>query len=566
MGKLEVFFKNFSKKEKVILKIALICFSLGVVILVFSFYFSSTSIQPAFGGKLIEGEVGGLDSLNPVLVSCQEPAFDLVELIYNGILKPDGKGGFKCDLCEKIEISPDYKRWKVYLRKNVFWHDGQPFDSEDVIFTIEKILDPKVNSPYYLNWQGVVVKCLDSYTLEFFLKNPYPFFKETLSLLKIIPKHIWENIEVANYYLSSYNLLPVGTGPFIVKNYQKTNEGKVIGFHLERNKHYFENPPYLKEIDFKFYKNFSTALQALYQGKIDSLGNFSPFDFQNNFYNKRKLVLKTPRFFVLFLNSEVNSIFKIEKVRKALFLATDKERIVKELGLSEENFSNVPFFEGMEGFFEEFKKNFFNLEEAKKILKEAGFKDLDHDGFLEKKLSQKDASQEKTIKLKFELAVPESEILFSLANLLKKMYQEIGVKVEIKTLKEKQLADEILQRNFEALVFGQMLSLRPDLFSFWHSSQIFEPGQNISLYEDETIDEILEKIRETTDFKEREKLYYDFQKAFLEKNPGIYLFWYPYFWVVPKKIKNLKIEKINFPFERFFQVHQWYEKTIRKRK
>ena len=567
MKKIKAFFKSFSKKEKIVLKTACISLAIGVIIGLLSFYFSSTSIQPAEGGKFVEGVVGEVSSLNPVIVSPEEPAWDVIELVYSGILKPDNLNKkFVCDLCEKIETSSDLREWKVFLKRNVFWHDGEPFDSEDVLFTIEKILDEKTNSPFYWNWQGVVVKCLDSYTIEFYLKNPYPFFEESLSLLKIIPKHIWSKIKPQNYYLSEYNLLPVGTGPYIVKSYQKTNKGEIVGFSLEKNQNYFEKPPYLKEIEFRFYENFKQAIRALNQGKIKSLGNLSPFDFNQSFYGKRKLEIKTPRFFLVFLNPELNPIFKDKKIRKALLFATNKKEIVKKIGLKETNFSNTPFFEGMEGYFKDFQKDFFDLEKAKKILTEDNFKDLDNDGVLEKEILDEETKEKKILKLEFELILPQSDLLFQVANILKEQWQKTGFKVNLKTLEKESLSEEISQRNFETLLFGQMLTLKPDLFSFWHSSQIFEPGQNISLYENQEIDNALEKIREMSTKEEREKWYHQFQELFIEESPGIYLFWYPYFWIVPKDIKGIKIESFNFPFERFVNIISWYEKTVRRKK
>ena len=568
MEKIKTFFRLFSKKEKVALKVACFCLVIGFIIGLLSFYFSHTSVQPAEGGKFIEGIVGKVSSLNPIIVSPEEPAWDIIEIVYNGILKPDKSKGFVCDLCEKIETSKDLREWKVFLKKNVFWQDGEQFDSEDVLFTIEKILDEKINSPFYWNWEGVVVKCLDSYTIEFYLKNPYPFFEESLALLKIIPKHIWSKIDAQNYYLSEYNLLPIGTGPYIVKSYQKTNKGKIIGFSLERNQNYFNKTPYLKKVDFRFYENFEDAIKALSQGKIKSLGNLSPFDFKKPFYGKRKLKIKTPRFFLVFLNPELNPIFKDKKVRKALFFATNKKEIVKKIGLEEDCFSNTPFFEEMEGYSKKFKSDFFDLEKARKILNEDGFKDLDSDGILEKEVldTEKENKEKKTLKLEFELVLPQSDILFQVANILKEEWQKAGFKVNLRTLDVEQLSEEISQRNFESLLFGQMLTLKPDLFSFWHSSQIFEPGQNISLYEDQEIDAALEKIREGITKEERMKWYNKFQELFIEKVPGIYLFWYPYFWIVPKNVKGIEVKSLNFAFERFNNITLWYEKTTRRKK
>jgi len=564
MEKVKAFLKSFSEKEKIVLKSASFFLALGILIFLLSYYFSHTSVKPAVGGSFSEGVVGKISSLNPVLVGPEDPAWNIIELVYSGILKPKKSGGFECDLCEKIEKSEDLRKWRIYLKKDVFWQDGEPLDSEDVLFTLEKILDEKVKSPFYWNWEGVMVKCLDSYTIEFYLKEPYPFFEETLSLLKVIPKHIWSKIKPENYYLSEYNLLPIGSGPYMVESYQKTKEGEIVGFVLKRNPNYFGKKPYLEEIEFKLYPDFEKAIKALKEGKIESLGDLSPFDFKKKFYQKRKIEIKVPRFFLVFLNSEVNPIFKEKKVREALFFATDKKEIVKVLSLKEENSCNLPFFEGMEGYFKEFQKDFFDLEKAKNLLKEAGFEDKDQDGILEKEIEEE--KEKKILKLEFELILPQSEILFEVANLLKNNWEKAGFKVHLKPLESEALSEEIFERNFEALLFGQMLTLKPDLFSFWHSSQIFDPGQNISLFEDEEIDEALEKIRNSINQEEREKWYFEFQKRFLEKTPAIYLFYYPYFWIVPEKIKGIEVKTLNFPFERFAFVNEWYEKTIREKR
>ncbi len=555
------FWKLCSEKEKRAIIAFLILLILASGTILFKHYFFQGKGKPAYGGELIEGVVGQVSSLNPVIADFGEANRSLISLIYEGLLEPDGQGGYRGGLAKSWEPLNDKSVWQVVLRDNIKWQDGQPITTDDIVFTIEKILDPRTRSPLASAWQGVVVKAYDKKIIEFYLKQPYQFFERNLADLKIIPKHIWKDIPVDNYWLTDYNLMPIGSGPFKPVSYQKTAQGTIKVFTFTPYKEYFSGRPYLDKVVFKFYQDYDEAQQALKAGKINSLADIVLSDVPIGFSGKKIKKILIPRFYGVFLNNQSVEIFKDKDIRKALFLATPKEKILEEALNNQGEAVNTPFVEGMEGWDKDFSKIDYNLEEAKTILIEAGFDKISDDGVREK--TRKDKTKER---LEFELTFPSSPLLFKVANILKDSWAQIGIKVklspkDINTLRE----ENIFPRCYEAVLLGEINSLHPDLFSFWHSSQKFDPGLNVSLFDNEKADLLLEKIRKTDDQEKREKDYYKFQEIFLEENPAIFLFMPSYFWIVPADLNGMNyLQKVDYPFERFVGIRNWYMKETRK--
>ena len=167
--------------------------------------------------------------------------------------------------------------------------------------------------------------------------------------------------------------------------------------------------------------------------------------------------------------------------------------------------------------------------------------------------------------MEIQIVMPQGAEFFQMANILREEWQKIGFEIKIETKEMKFLKEEnIAPRNYQAILIGQMLNLQPDLFGFWHSSQKFDPGLNISLFDNEEADEAIEKIRQTFDKEERRKYYLKFQEIFLKEKPAIFLFSPNFYFLVPRSLKGINLEKVDYPFEIFNQANQWYLKEIRK--
>ena len=165
-------------------------------------------------------------------------------------------------------------------------------------------------------------------------------------------------------------------------------------------------------------------------------------------------------------------------------------------------------------------------------------------------------------KLEFNLKTTNYSILSDVAENIKNQLSKIGVKVDIETFDNSEIKQIIRERNYDMILFGEKLTSMPNPLPYFHSTQIFDPGLNLSLWQNEKADKLLEEIRLSYDFNDDliNKLK-DFEKIFFEENPVILLYSPNYIYYISPKIKGLEGQKIITPSERFYNIENLYIKT-----
>lgn len=172
-------------------------------------------------------------------------------------------------------------------------------------------------------------------------------------------------------------------------------------------------------------------------------------------------------------------------------------------------------------------------------------------------------SQNTSTPLQFTLTTINQPQLAATANLLKDYWQKIGVTVQINIVELSNLKDIIKNRDYDALLYGQALGSLPDLYPFWHSTQINDPGLNISEYQNKKADPLLKEARETTNEQIKAQDYEKLQDIILADAPALFLYNPDYSYWVSEKIKGIDTKKIIDPAKRFENVTNWYIKTKR---
>jgi len=506
-----------------------------------------TIFVPREGGTLTLGLVGHISYLNPILSQSNDCDRDLIELIYNGLYKIDGQGGLEPNLAEKTEISSDGKTYTVFLKDNVLWHDGLPFTADDVVFTIETIQDPKIKSPLLLNWGGVVVEKLSSNVVRFNLKSPYEPFLQNLTL-KIIPKHIWENIKPEDIVHTEYNIKPIGTGSYLFDNLDKNPSGKISGYSLVANDNAFEGIPKIKRLIFRFYDGFEETKEALLKNEVEAISPILIQDYK--FFENKKdyqvFSLSLPRYYAIFFNLNDN-LFSSKDFRQALNLAIDKSSLVDNI-LNKQAFALTgpisPNFWSYQTFDAEYDPA-KALEIINKLKNgKSGPKDL-----------------------KFTLSLPDNPELVAVAKFLINSWKVIDVEAELQIVPLVDLEKNVIQtRSYQALLFGEIISEDPDLFSFWHSSQITDPGLNLSTYKNPSLDKLLEETRQILNQDRRLENMKQIQTILVTDKPVIFLYNPYYLYLLPKQVQGVKIKYANLPSERWSDVENWFIYTKRKLK
>lgn len=526
-------------------------------------YFQMTIPVPRIGSSYTEGMLGDPRAINPLYAS-HDTDRDISRLIFSGLFIYNGNGIIEPDLASDFTISPDGKIYTVTLKKNLQWHDGEPLTADDVVFTIHTIQNGQFRSPLRSDWQGVSVEKLSDDSVRFSLRAPYAPFIENLTL-GIIPKHIWQNVPPEQALLHEANLKPIGSGPYRFDQIKQNKDGSISWYQIVRNSNYHRSGPYIQKIIFQFFKNEDELFGAWRRGIIDGFGSVSPRRIAEINPEKSLLFsLHMPRVFGIFFNPKRAGELEDIVIRQAIAYAIDRNEIIQGQQQNKAVLAQGPLpWLGIGTTSLVYTQD---LERARSLLNQAGWKDLDGDGMLEKVQKKKTAKQSAvTMPLRFTLTTSDWPDLVQTATILQRQFKNVGIDlvIEKKTYQDLE-SNTIRPRNFEMLLFGQVYGYEPDPFAFWHSSQVKDPGLNITFFSDKKADKLLEDIRKTDDANIRNAAYRNFSDIIVKNLPAIFLFSQDYLYVLPTDIIGVSPVKIAFPSDRFNEINTWYRATTRK--
>ncbi len=541
-------------KEKIIVTLLIVVIGAAFVFWGNILYKHFTVEIPKAGGEYIEGIVGQPLYINPLISQTSEADADLTQLIYSGLFKYDKDGNIVPDLAQEYSLSEDKKEYKIVLKQNVLWHDGEKLDAQDVFFTYKIMLDQAYNSLLRQSFQGVEMRLVDDSTIIFVLKNPYAGFINNLTV-GILPKHIWENIAPEKFSLAEYNLHPIGSGPYMFSDFQKDAGGNILTLKLAANKNFYNGAPYISRITFNFYPDDESLINAYNEKEIMGMSSIPPQNLKDIKNMKSTVVheLVIPRYFSVFFNQTKSVPLADDNVRKALEKGVDRQEIINNILAGKGLALKSPFFPQMKGYVQQ--STDVNVEEARKILDEAGWK-----------MDEKDNVRKKNnAALEFEMITADWPEIVQTAETLKKQWENLGAKVNVKVLSAVSDLQQnyIRTREYDSLLFGQATNFSPDLYSFWHSSQKRDQGLNLSLMDNKDVDKLLEDSRQEMDEGKRIESYQKFQEILAQEVPAVFLYGRYYLYPVNTKVQNINTKSINSPEQRFAEVEKWYVKTKR---
>jgi len=562
-----------SRPEKKIIQICLAIIAVNLVLLGFSLYRNNIELTPASGGSYTEIITGSPKFINPLYASINNVDSDLVALIYSGLLKRGENNSLVPDLAEKFSVSDDGKTYTFYLKKDLAWHDKSPLTADDVVFTFQAIANPEYKSPLYTSFTGVEVEKIDDTTVKFSLTESYSGFLELLTV-GIMPGNTWSQISPAAANLADLNLKPIGSGPYKFKSLTKDKTGHIRSYELELNKNYFNQKPYINNLIFKFYASFEESVAALNEGKAEGLG-YLPKEYETKVANKSGLnnyYLEQPQSTILFFNQNNLGALKDLKVRQALAYALDKKTIAAIFPHAKTIDSPIlPMFTGY--FNPDVIKYDFSLDKARALLAEAGFKVETVAAATDQIATSSEATlpavgtwQKKGAEfLTVALTTVDQPDEIQVAELIKKAWENINVKVNLEIVPAQSMASEIIRpRKYQVLLYGAILGADPDQYPFWHSLQIGPSGLNLSNYSNKEVDALLEDGRITTKEDVRKEKYKKLQEIIARDLPAIFLYSQSYLYIQTDKIKGFDTKMIAVSNDRFSNIVNWYINTRKK--
>lgn len=512
---------------------------------------------PNRGGTLVEGIVGNPRFINPVL-AISEADRNLTALVYSGLVHISPEGNVENDLAEDISISEDRKTYTVRISPEAIFHDGDPVTAEDVVFTMEKILDPLIKSPRRANWEGVTVSQVDEMTVSFTLKQPYTPFINNLSI-GILPKHIWKNVSNDEFSFSQFNTLPVGSGPYEVGRVERNSGGIPNYYRLSVFEDGLGQKPFIKNIVFRFYPSEETLIEAYNTGEVASVGGISSERIPElKSSGSRVASSPLPRVFAVFFNQSSSEVLKEKAVRRALDLAAPKEAIAQNVFNGFATPINGPVPAGLYPWASERENGILEerMEEARTLLANAGWTANSETGILEKK------SGSDTITLSFSISTGDAPELRKVADELIASWRSLGADVQALYFETGDLNQNVIRpRNFDALLFGEVIGRDADLYPFWHSSQKSDPGLNVAMYSNTQADKFLEEARTASDPAKIEESLLAFAAQVTSDVPAVFLYTPGFVYVVPEEMQAMALGSLAVSQDRFLGIRDWYIET-----
>lgn len=522
-----------------------------------------------FGGKLVRAISADTQNMNAIINN------DLTAAEFNSLCSSslaernyENPEIFQPMMAESWSISDDGKSYLIKLRKNMKWQGFKDVESgeyippkevtaEDFKFYIDVIRDEDVHAAplrtYYHDLEEI--KILNDY--EFLVKwknRSYGTLESTLSMSPL-PKHFYvkagEKFSGTKFNNDSErNRMIISCGPYKFVRWDK--DSKVI---FEANDDYwgidYGIAPPIKELVFELIKHPNSRFQALLSGKLGQLG-LTPDQWvqrsESEEFKKAKLQkykLLSQSYFYIGYNLK-NELFQDKKVRQALTMLVDRERIVRDIFRNEAEIITGPFFKNSKYYDNNIKPYPFDIEKAKQLLAEAGWRDSDGDGILDK-----DGKKfEFTI-----LAVSSHPIQEKMLPIIKEDMAKAAVDMKIQTIEWSVYLQKLQKREFEVCTLGWSVPYESDPYQLWHSSQadLLNSSNHIG-FKNKQADELIEKLRRTFDIKERIRLAHEFHQLIHDEQPYTFLV-APYsLGAVSERYGNLRIFSNSVP------SIIWYEK------
>ncbi|WP_243466416.1 ABC transporter substrate-binding protein [Methanosarcina mazei] len=418
--------------------------------------------------------------------------------VYETLVRLDSDLNIIQGLAESWETPDEGKTWIFHLRENVTFHDGTPLNADSVVFSYS-------NQSYVR--QAVLkpvqsVEAVDEYTVKFVLAKPMP--------LPYYLTHVAWPVMGPGCVDSEGNFVkPVGTGPFMFESQKKDQE--VV---LTRNEAYWGEKSLLDKVTFKVIPEAATRVIALETGEVDMIIKVPEYDVKrleakDGIQIHRKLTTFTD---FLQFNCD-NSPFNDTRVRQSVAYAVDTETLVNEVleGIGEPA-GGRPYSPVMMYSDPELKTYAQDLEKAKALLEEAGWKDSDGDG-----IRDRDGKPlHVTLVVSKGVWAPRHN---PMAQVVQGTLRETGMDVEIQVLD-----DGAISKLESTGDFGMILRSGyfvwgpyPKHFFIHHSAS---PNSH---YHNETYDELVDAADRTVDAKEQEELYHSLQAFVIEEVPAYYL-------------------------------------------
>jgi len=452
----------------------------------------------------------GFSTFAPTLdpqVQFDQPTYSICRMMFDPLVYFDWEMKIKPWLAERWERVDDFT-WKLYLKRGVKFHNGEPFNAASVKYSMERYLDPALKTPQKKMYEFTKsVEIIDDYTVLVKTNIPMRPFLNFWAIQGVLPP------KAASDY-GKFSFQPIGTGPYKLVEYIPNN--KVV---LEANSEYWAGRPKFDRITFRIIREDSTRVAALLAGEVDLITNLSPDAIPRIKENPKTMVKALPVFRLVYLapNQKKFEPFKDKRIRQALSCGVDRESLLKYILGGMGMGANGPIHPLIEFHNPKLTPYTYDPDRAKKLLAEAGY----GQGF------------------KVNLGTPygrylkDKEVTTAIAGQLQKIgIQATVVPTDWAVFRSEREKGKDSKFDLWLASWGTV-TVNADWAFRWPYSSPTLHG-----HDDPKIDELLDKGRGAFDDKKARDIYFELQRLALEDSPLICLYWQPEIYGMTKDLQG----------------------------
>ncbi|MHC0038443.1 glutathione ABC transporter substrate-binding protein [Pseudoneobacillus sp. C159] len=440
------------------------------------------------GGTLTVVRLSDATKLDPHFITDIPSANIVYQKVYEGLVAPDKDMNIQPLLAKEWTIIDD-TTWEFKLQEGVTFHDGETFNAEAVKTTFDRLLDPNTGSPQYEKFAMInEVKVIDDYTVQ--LKLDYPY-APLLSILAsnegsiISPKAIKENPETLAQH-------PVGTGPFVFEAWKTGQE-----ISLTKNENYWGEKAKIDRVVFKVVPEDATRLAMLETGEAQINDQVPVTEIERIEASNSMGLYRTEGLAVEFVgfNTKKKPLNDV-RVRKAISYAIEREAIISGVYNNVGTLANAAMSPKVFGHSDNVKPYDYDLNEAKKLLKEAGYENG----------------------LELSLLTSDRKERINMAEVIQSQLKGIGVNVKIQVMEYGAFIGMIEKADHDLFISGWGNATGDgdyNQYNLFHSASQGAPGNHF-YYSNPKVDQLIEAARQETDNDKRKQLYEQVMQMELE--------------------------------------------------
>lgn len=473
---------------------------------------------PHRGGTIVIGSITDIDTVNELLDAGSRMFNDVAFQMFLHLLDEqpdftDHPPTFEPELARSWEWSQDHLRLTFHLREDAVWSDGVPVTAEDVRFTWQAQTSPEVawDNSYFK--EGIEdVEVVDPHTVVFHFSRVSPYQLMEANEGVILPRHAWGEVPFAEWRTSGeyFRRNLVVNGPFRLESW--TPQQEIV---LVRNESYFDPElPYLDRVIFRIIPEKSNQVTQLLTGGLDLVEQIPAPDVARVSASRRaRIDAFWHRLYTVLLWNLDDPRFQDREVRQALTLAIDRQGLVDTLWGELGRVATSPIVHHVWAHDASIEPWPYDPARARELLAAAGWRPRPGDGVLEKD----------GVRFAFDLIANQgNQERIDAVVMVQEQLRRVGIDARPRVMEFNAMAQSLMQRSFEAMIFGWGMPTTLDLRYAFHSAEI-GTGTNYGAYSNPEVDRLIEEMERLPDIAQAEEILHRIQRILHRDQPMAFL-------------------------------------------